>query len=117
MPFTEMRLLTVRFSRYGSADTTVTTVQGEVNLAVSVSVVPRDARPLWVDADSLIVPIMIDDITMADGIVTFRLIPSEFLYPDDSKYRLSVSHLGPSFTLDFRMPDEDKRLESDMVVP
>ena len=45
MPFTEMRLLTVRFSRYGSADTTVTTVQGEVNLAVSVSVVPPGCPP------------------------------------------------------------------------
>ena len=106
-----------RFSRYGTADETMTTVQGEVNLAVSISVLPRDARPLWFDADSLMVPIMISHITMANGTLTCRLIPSEFLYPDDSKYRLSVSHLGPSFTLDVRMPDEDKRLEPDMVVP
>ena len=117
MPFTEMRCFSVKCSRYGSADETITTPPAEVNLAASVSVIPRDARPLWFDADSPIVPVMIQDVTMTDGILTCRLIPSEYLMPANSRYRLAVERLGPSLMLDFRMPDEDKRLEPDMVIP
>ena len=122
MPFSQMRLFTLDLSGWGSATDTITTPPIRSGIETSIRINPPETGSIWFtdsQGPRIILPgAAIEELSnQADGQVTYRLIPSEYIL--GTSYTIKVIDTTPggrSEILNFLMPDADTVLSRDDLV-